>query len=139
MYFRNGALLHNRTKMSNQKKVRTRTLKDKTETEIQREICDWLNETGFFFWRSNNVPVYAKSNDGKMRFRALPKYTPKGLPDITIIYKGIPVFLEVKRNSKLGLSKDQEIISQKIKNNGGLYYTVWDLLSVKRIMSQLTI
>jgi hypothetical protein len=64
----------------------------KTETQIVREICEWLEKGGFFFWRSNNVPVMQGT-----RMRALPKYTPRGLSDIMIVWRGRFIAVECKR------------------------------------------
>jgi len=109
----------------------------KKEAEIQREICDYLHDKGYFFWRSNNVPVYARSNDGQKRFRSLPKYTPKGLPDITIIHKTIAIFIEVKRDEKTKQSKDQKDIEAKIRENGDIYFVAWNVEIVHRLMTQI--
>ena len=112
--------------------------KKRLESEIQREILDWLElERDILFWRSNNVPVFGRSNDGQKRYRSLPKHTPKGLPDITIIYKGMPVFLEVKRDSMTGLTEEQAVMSSRIRRAGGLYYKVWALMEVICIMEEL--
>ena len=107
--------------------------KDKVlEKDIQREICDWLWENGFFFWRSNNVPVFGRSNDGVKRFRALPKYTPKGLPDIIVIHKGVFHGIEVKRpNCKL--RPEQLEFSKKVSVNGGKYHLAFSLKDVMNI------
>ena len=52
------------------------------ETDIQKAICDYLALKGYFFWRSNNTPIF----DAKRgRMRAMPKYAMKGLPDICLI------------------------------------------------------
>ncbi len=45
------------------------------------------------FWRTNNIP--APLRDGG--FRKLPKYTPRGLPDIIVIKDGRFVGLGVKK------------------------------------------
>ena len=60
----------------------------KTETEVLRDCCNYLQEHQYFFWRNNNIPVYG---------RALPKFTPKGLPDICIIIDGKFYAVECKR------------------------------------------
>lgn len=91
------------------------------EKDIQRTICDWLCLKGYFFWRSNNIPVFGMNNGGKMTFRALPKYTPKGLPDIMVIHKGKFIALEIKRK-KAKQTFEQEIFGKKLIENGGIYY-----------------
>ncbi len=101
------------------------------ETEIQREICDWLNDQNYFFWRSNNVPVWT---DGK--FRAMPKYSPKGLADIIILAQGQFIALEVKRPKGFTNPKqkmEQADFGNKVKSHGGFYFIVTSLDEVKKI------
>lgn len=107
------------------------------EKNIQRYICDYLQKRELFFWRSNNIPVYGRSNDGVRRFRALPKYTPRGIPDITIIHKGMPIFLEVKRDDKAKLRPEQKIMCKKIRSNGGLYFVVWSVEQVEKLLIEI--
>lgn len=111
-------------------------MKEKTgkvlESDVQRLICDFLAYKGLFFWRSNNVPIYARSGDGKMRFRALPKYTPKGLPDIICIRNGHFIALEVKREG-CKQTPDQILIQNEIEDNGGYYYVVTGLSDISKI------
>lgn len=105
------------------------------EKDIQREICEYLDEKGIFFWRSNNVPVFSRSGDGKMRFRSLPKHTPRGLPDIICLVKGKFIGLEVKRPdspSKTG-NEFQIQFGSRIISNGGVYAIVFSLEDVKAI------
>lgn len=92
--------------------------KKKLEKDIQREICDWLAISGFFFWRQNTIPVYEKGH-----FRALPKYTPRGLPDILMLSKGRLLGLEVKVPDYWKFTTDQKLIREKFYINGG-YYTI---------------
>ena len=106
-------------------------IKKKLEKDIQREICDWLFKKEFFFWRSNNVPVFDK---GRMQFRALPKYTPRGLPDIMIIFKGKFIALEVKVPDFWKYTEDQKLIKSKIVDNGGSYHLVTSLNQAQYIM-----
>lgn len=101
----------------------------KLEKDIQREICDYLHRKEYFFWRSNNIPVFSKSNDGIRRFRALPKYTPKGLPDIIVLHKGKFIALEVKR-PHAKLRPEQADFGVKVEMNEGKYYIVHSLEEV---------
>ena len=66
----------------------------KTETQVVLEICDFLKSEGYFFWRSNNIPAGGRTFG---TYRALPKYTPKGLPDIMLILGGAFYGIEVKK------------------------------------------
>jgi hypothetical protein len=64
-----------------------------SEIEIQSSVCEYLQRRKHFFSRINNIPVF----DQKRKvYRALPKYTRKGFPDIIVLWKGFPVFLEIK-------------------------------------------
>jgi len=105
------------------------------EKDIQREICDYLHDNGYFFWRSNNIPVFGMNNGGKRTFRSLPKYTPRGLPDIICVFKGKFIALEVKRPGAL-LRPEQEEFGVRCVLNGGLYHVVRSLEEVKICLSQ---
>lgn len=105
------------------------------EKDIQREICEWLNTHKFFFWRSNNIPVFGMNNGGKKTFRSLPKYTPKGIPDIIVIHNGKFIGLEVKR-PKAKLRPDQAIFKGNVEDNGGYYHEVHSVDEVDTIMSR---
>lgn len=99
------------------------------ESQIVREICEFLEHGNFFFWRSNNVPVFSHGNGdnkGTMRFRALPKYTPRGIPDIMVLVKGKFVGVEVKRPGAK-LRPEQAEFGAKLVMNDGDYYVVHSL------------
>ena len=101
------------------------------ESAIQREICDYLDSKKYFFWRSNNVPVFAMSNDGVRRFRSLPKFTPKGLPDILLVrYDGVLVGIEVKRPGAK-LKPDQANFALKMIKAKAFYHVVRSLDELK--------
>lgn len=103
----------------------------KLEKDIQREICDWLFAQGYFFWRQNTIPVYEKGH-----FRALPKYTPRGLPDIMIIHNAKFIGLEVKVPDYWKYTTDQKKIREKIIANGGAYHIVTSLDDAKFLLPQ---
>ena len=96
------------------------------EKDIQRAICDYLALKNYFFWRSNNIPVFGKNNAGFKTFRSLPKYTPRGIPDIIIIRKGEFIAVEVKR-PKAKLRPEQAEFASKIVVHGGTYWVVHSL------------
>lgn len=104
--------------------------KPKLEKDIQREICAYLDEIGIMFWRSNNIPVFGRNNGGKMAFRALPKFTPRGLPDIMIIMRGKFIALEIKRPGAL-LKPDQVAFAKRVHLAGAMYFTVRSLQEVQ--------
>lgn len=100
------------------------------EKDIQREICEWLNNNGFFFWRQNNIPVYSEG-----KFRAMPKYSSKGAPDIIILYDHKFIGLEVKVPDFWKFTDDQKRFKEKITENGGFYYIVTSLTEAVDIMT----
>lgn len=103
-------------------------MKKKLEKDILREICEWLFEKGFFFWRQNTIPVFDKGH-----FRALPKYTPRGLPDILLLYDGHFIGLEVKVPNYWKRTDAQIEMKDKFIDNGGAYHLVTSLDEVKKI------
>lgn len=99
------------------------------ESDIVRTICDYLELKRHFFWRNNNIPVYDTKREA---YRAMPKYTPKGLPDIILIKDGRFVGIEVK-NAKGKLSPHQEVFSARCKQYGALYHVVRSLDDVIKL------
>lgn len=99
------------------------TLSEPKEAEILKRTCERLQELGVYFWRNNNIPVFAQSNDGKYRFRALPKFGKKGLPDIFAIKEGRLYGIEVKRPSA-PLRPEQTKIQEEFLSNGAVYVVV---------------
>jgi hypothetical protein len=104
--------------------------KKKLEKDIQREICDWLASRNYFFWRQNTVPVFDKG-----RFRAMPKYTPKGLPDILCVIDGHFIGLEVKVPDYWKRTDDQMAIQERFGANGASYYLVTSLEEAKKAIA----
>jgi hypothetical protein len=104
------------------------------EKDIQRDVCEWLDRMGFYFWRSNNIPVFGKNNGGKMTFRALPKYTPRGLPDIMVILHGKFIGVEIKQPSTK-LSEHQVAFQSFIEKAGARYYVVRSVEDIKNVMA----
>lgn len=98
------------------------------EKEIQLSICDYLSYKKVFFWRQNTQPVFDKGH-----FRAMPKYSLTGVPDIIVIGRdGKFIGLEVKRPG--GKQSDTQLEFQKncIINNAG-YYVVTSIDDVQKI------
>ena len=102
------------------------------EKDIQRAICDWLFAEGYFFWRSNNTPIF---DVRKKIYRAMPKYTPKGLPDIMIIVGGRFIGLEVKTPNYWKYTDDQAMMKSNIIANGGEYHLVTSLDEAQAVMA----
>lgn len=108
---------------------------EKLEKDIQREILEMLNFNHLFFWRSNNIPVFGRNNAGHKTFRSLPKFTPKGLPDIIVIYHGNFIGLEVKRPTAR-LTTEQTHFYTQCRENGGFYYKVTSVDEVKEVFAR---
>jgi len=104
------------------------------EKDVQRHICDWLAEQKYFFWRQNNIPVFGVSNDGKKRFRALPKYTPRGIPDILVIHEGKLWGFEVKREGA-PLRAEQADFGAGMIRHGAMWYVVHALSEVRDLLT----
>lgn len=90
------------------------------ESDIVTAICDYLAYRGHFFWRSNNVPVYDRTRG---TYRALPKHTMKGLPDITVVKDGRYIGIEVKTKKGI-LSEDQAELDRQLIKHGAQYHVV---------------
>jgi len=64
--------------------------------------------------------------------RKLPKYTPRGLPDINVIAGGLYYGIEVKR-PKTYQSKDQKTMQALIEKHCGKYFIVRSVEDVQKI------
>jgi hypothetical protein len=95
-------------------------MKRSRESEIQAAICDYLSLKGYLFSRTNNSPIYDKTRGA---FRALPKYTRRGWPDICLLYKGTFYAIEIKAESGRQ-SLEQKQLETEIILNGGKYVIV---------------
>lgn len=112
-----------------------------SESQIQRAVCELLKSRGLFFWRNNNFPVPG---------RAMPKFTPKGLPDIMIVNGGQFIAFEVKR--KKGDESEREPNGRRVRAGmlspfqaewaagcslaGGRYFTVRSLDEARQALSE---
>lgn len=111
----------------------TRSLKTKeSEGDIQNTICEYLDIKRRYFFRLNNIPAFNRKEGGGITMRRLPKYTPRGLPDIIVVAGGQFIALEVK--SAIGRqSPDQKITQQDIERHGGKYFLVRSVDDVIKI------
>ncbi len=87
------------------------------EGEIVRAICDYLSLRGHLFYRNNNVPIFDPT---RQAFRAMPKYTMKGLPDIVLIKDGRYIGIEAKAGNAT-LSPHQEEFRKQSEKHGARY------------------
>jgi len=113
-------------------------IKKPLEKDIQREICEYLSENNYFFWRSNNIPVFGMNNGGKKTFRSLPKFTPRGIPDIILLHDGKFIGFEVKRPGEK-LKPDQIIFKNNCDNARVDYFEVHSIDEVKKALIQVFI
>jgi len=99
-------------------------VKDKaSERDIQNSICEYLSVNGRCFFRLNNIPAFNRNEGGGITMRRLPKFTPRGLPDIIVVAGGLFYALEVK--SEVGKqSKEQKEFEALVKKHGGKYFVV---------------
>lgn len=87
------------------------------ETPIQSAICDYLALKRYFFWRQNTAPTFDKAGGF---YRAMPKHSKKGVPDIIVIKAGQFIGIEVK-TEKGKLSPEQVEFGSDCILNGGMY------------------
>lgn len=106
-----------------------KTPKKALEGPIQNSICEYLELRRRFFFRVNNQPIFDVT---RKTFRALPKYTMKGIPDICVLHEGQVVWLEVKR-AGAKQSPEQKEFQVRCEKESIEYYVVRSIDDVKTI------
>ncbi len=84
------------------------------ESDVLKAICDYLTLRRHSLSEAITSPVY--DTIGK-RFRSLPKYTMKGVPDIILIKNGQYIGLEVKREKRGGVGASKGV-SIELRESG---------------------
>ena len=84
------------------------------ETDIQKAICEYLSYRRCFFWRQNTIPAMTKAGG----YRAMPKYSLNGVPDIIMMKDGIFWGLEVKRPKGKQSDAQKEFEKRPIEAGG---------------------
>lgn len=104
-----------------------------SESSIQNAVCEYLSLKKHFFWRQNTAAIPIFDSSGGVRFRSLPKYALRGVPDIIVITDGgYAVFLEIKRkNGKQ--SEDQKQFQSFCIAKGAEYHIITDVNQLKEI------
>lgn len=103
-----------------------------TESNVQNSICEYLEGKRRCFFRLNNIPAFNRGVGGAVTMRRLPKFTPRGLPDIIVVRAGMIYMLEVK--TKTGKqSPEQKEIERWVKEHGGKYFVVRSIDDVQAI------
>lgn len=106
-------------------------LKEK-ESDIQNSICEYLQMRGRCFFRVNNIPAFNRDAGGGITMRRLPKFTPRGVPDIIVVAGGMFYGLEVK--TKIGRqSPEQKEFEALVQKHSGKYFVVRSIEDVQKI------
>ena len=92
-----------------------------TETPYQAAICEYLQLRGIFFFRVNNVPIFANG-----QYRSMGKYAMKGVSDIIALHRNVAYFIEVK-GPKGKLSFDQMHFRNMVQQSGGIYIVATEI------------
>lgn len=100
-----------------------------TESQIQSAICEYLTVQKHAVIRLNNQPIF---DPRRNIFRALPKYTPKGMADLLVVVEGKSIFLEVKRPGQKP-RPEQLDFGRWIMAHGGDYFTVHSIDEVQAL------
>ena len=94
------------------------------ESEVQASVCEYLSMKRYFFWRSNNVPMFDKAGGF---YRAMGKFSKKGVPDVILIRDGGKVcFLEIKRHGG-HLNDAQEVFKADCEAINAEYHVITSL------------
>ena len=129
-----------------------------TEAEIQKAILQYLaTRKNLVFWRQNSgsfvapviraiASVLDKFGLGRKKIaimaavkKAAGYYkcaSETGIPDITVIYRGVYVGLEVK-TKKGKLTKDQKVMHERMKKNGIIVRVVRSVDDVKIALTEV--
>lgn len=95
------------------------------EQKVKSDICDWLSAKGCFFWVTPNG-----------RSRGNHRYKRNGIPDIQGIWKGRPLYIEVK---KLGgrLSMEQYKFIDEATKHGAIAFAAYKIEDVVKTFQDL--
>jgi hypothetical protein len=102
------------------------------EGEIVNAICEYLTHKRVFFWRQNTAPTVQHDGNGGIRFRKMPKYARKGVPDIIAIKGGVFYGIEVKTPAG-HLSPEQHQFGRDLIIAGGLYVVARSIDDVRKL------
>lgn len=102
-----------------------------SESDNLRAICEYLaireKQGKLIYWRANNVPVFDKD-----RWRAMPKGSKLGVPDVNVVKDGFYIGLEVKTN-KGKQSDNQKKFQELLEENGAEYHIVISIDDLKEL------
>ena len=91
--------------------------KQTPESNLMESLCEYLSVKGYFFIRVNNIPVY---DTVRKFYRAMPKYSMKGVSDIILFHngKGYCIEAKVKGNYQSPEQKDFQLL---VEESGNIY------------------
>lgn len=110
-------------------------MKKKTEQEIQREICHYLEKQGYLFWRFS-----PETYNAKLGRHLKHRFVPNGLPDLMCLHPGgkkpfetpCLIGLEVKKPSGRP-SAHQLNMQRRFGLHNHEYYFVKSVEEVKKL------
>lgn len=99
------------------------------EKSIEMLIINYLRAKGVFCWKNYSIGVY----DPRLKcYRPInSKMSYKGVSDIIGIFKGMPLFIEVKKSDGR-LRPDQKVFLDMAKQNGAIAFVARDLSDVQK-------
>ena len=134
--------------------------REPTEAEIQKAILQYLaTRKNMVFWRQNSgsfvapvlraiAAVLDKFGLGRKKIAIMSAVkktaghykcaSESGIPDITVIYRGVYVGLEVK-TKKGRLTKDQKVMHERMKKNGTMVRIVRSVDDVKSVLNEVDV
>lgn len=94
------------------------------ESDLQDDVNNFLNKTGFFWWRQNSGKML---KDGRWIHFA----SKSGLPDNTVFYKDTSLFFGLELKTKKGyLTEHQQKTLPEMKKNGVLFFICESVMDV---------
>lgn len=99
-----------------------------SEKQIEVLILNYLKAKGIFCWKIDQVGYYSPSH--KAYLKPSNPHRIKGVSDICGIYKGLPLFIEVKKADGR-LSPEQKIFIQKAKDEGAIAFVARSIDDVR--------
>lgn len=106
-------------------------MKGGPEQEVKRQISDFLNFKGIFFWWNHSTGLYDPINK-KYRKRN-GRYDLNGTSDILGIYKGKLLAIEVKAGSNRP-SQHQTLFLTRVIEQGGVALVAWSIEDVIELL-----
>lgn len=97
------------------------------EGVIKREICEWLESKGTFFWIQSATRIPGRRGNSR--------YQRNGIADLIGIWKGLPLAIEVKSDVGVISPEQKKFICEFIQN-GGIGIVARSLAEVKKSLGE---